>query len=152
VKRRLAGGLGLLRAQAPVPVSLVGTSMGSVSAASVAERLRDGDGPGGIVLTSSVTRYSSRKQIESLRDVALERIPVDVLVVRHRADGCASSPYDAAPGVLARLRQAPRRELHHGGRGRHAGRPLRAVLAPRLPGREEEVVERIAAWIEAGAR
>src|SRR5262249_54232236 len=42
-----------LRAEGRVPVWLVGTSMGSVSAASVAARLTDG-GPDGIVLTSSV--------------------------------------------------------------------------------------------------
>ena len=44
-----------LRAEAAVPVWLVGTSMGTVSAASAAARLSAG-GPDGLVLTSTVTR------------------------------------------------------------------------------------------------
>src|SRR5262249_56113503 len=42
-----------LRAAAPVPVWLVGTSMGTISAVSVASQLDTG-GPDGIVLTSTV--------------------------------------------------------------------------------------------------
>jgi pimeloyl-ACP methyl ester carboxylesterase len=55
-----------LRAEAPVPVWLVGTSMGSVSAASVAARLTDG-GPDGVVLTSSVMG-ANREMGESLQE------------------------------------------------------------------------------------
>jgi pimeloyl-ACP methyl ester carboxylesterase len=46
-----------MREVAPVPVWLVGTSMGSLSAANAAARLPEG-GPDGIVLTSSVTETS----------------------------------------------------------------------------------------------
>jgi hypothetical protein len=44
-----------LRAEAAAPVWLVGTSMGTVSAASAAARLAGAGGPDGLVLTSTVT-------------------------------------------------------------------------------------------------
>jgi alpha-beta hydrolase superfamily lysophospholipase len=83
--------IGALRAEAPVPVWLVGTSMGSVSAASVAARLAEG-GPDGVVLTSSVMG-ASRDMGESLQDVALDRIRVPVRMVHHRDDACRASRY-----------------------------------------------------------
>src|SRR5205085_4303523 len=80
-----------VRAEADAPVWLIGTSMGSVSAAAVAARLGEG-GPDGIVLTSSVTSVS-REMGESLQDVPLERIRVPVLMVHHRDDACRVSRY-----------------------------------------------------------
>src|SRR5207244_550656 len=73
-----------LREMAPVPVWLVGTSMGTVSAANAAARLEDG-GPDGLVLTSTVTR-GSREMIESVGDVRLQDITVPTLLVHHRDD------------------------------------------------------------------
>ena len=71
-----------LREVAGVPVWLVGTSMGTLSAASAAARLRQG-GPDGIVLTSSVSEIS-RMSGESVRHVVLGDIRVPVLIVHHR--------------------------------------------------------------------
>jgi alpha-beta hydrolase superfamily lysophospholipase len=59
-----------LREDAPVPVWLVGTSMGTVSAANAAARLMTG-GPDGLVLTSTVTRQG-RERPESVGDVRLK--------------------------------------------------------------------------------
>ncbi len=53
----VAGVIAALRREALVPVWVVGTSMGTISAANAAARLRVG-GPDGLVLTSSVTRRS----------------------------------------------------------------------------------------------
>ncbi|HZF04166.1 MAG TPA: alpha/beta hydrolase [Patescibacteria group bacterium] len=98
-----------LRAETPVPVWLVGTSMGSVSAAAVAVRLTEG-GPDGVVLTSSVMGQS-REMGESLQDVALDKIRVPVLIVHHRDDGCRASRYADTAWAMRRLSAAPRKEL-----------------------------------------
>jgi pimeloyl-ACP methyl ester carboxylesterase len=140
-----------LRAEAAVPVWLVGTSMGSVSAASVAARLSDG-GPDGIVLTSSVFG-ANREMGESLQDVALDRIRVPVLVVHHRDDACPSARYAGASWAMRRLSAAPRRELltFSGGDA-----PQSDACEPLSPhgyfGIEERVLDAIAAWITAASR
>lgn len=137
-----------LHAAAPVPVWLVGTSMGSVSAANAAARLSDG-GPDGIVLTSSVMGRS-REMGESLQDVALDRIRVPVLIVHHRDDTCPSSRYADTSWAMRRLSATPRKELlaFSGGDA-----PQSAPCEPLAPhgyfGIEERVVDAIAAWITA---
>jgi dienelactone hydrolase len=137
-----------LRAEAPVPVWLVGTSMGSVSAASAAARLSDG-GPDGIVLTSSAMGQS-REMGESLQDVALDRIRVPVLVVHHRDDGCPAARYADTSWAMRRLSAAPKKELLTFSGGDAPQSPPCEPLAPHgYFGIEERVVEAIAAWIIA---
>jgi hypothetical protein len=81
-----------------LPIFFVGTSRGSISAASLGARL-DG-GIGGIVLTSSMFRATNPRGKESgpgLSRFDFGTIKVPVLIVHHREDGCAVSPYgDAA--------------------------------------------------------
>src|SRR5262249_32747511 len=101
--------IAVLRQEAAVPVWLVGTSMGTGSAASVAARLGSG-GPDGVVLTSTVTRVG-RERIETVGDVKLEEIRVPTLVVHHKNDACRSTPYADIPSLLRDLEHAPRHEL-----------------------------------------
>jgi pimeloyl-ACP methyl ester carboxylesterase len=138
-----------LRALAPVPVWVVGTSMGTVSAASVAARLGAG-GPDGVVLTSSVTR-TSRAVGEIIGLAKLGRIAVPTLLVHHVHDECASTPVGAMSGVLKDLKNAPRKELltFDGGDPPRSG-PCEAMAAHGYLGLEAEVVAAIARWI-AGA-
>jgi len=137
-----------LRRAAPVPVWLVGTSMGTVSAASAAARL-GAEGPDGLVLTSTVTRRS-RGRGESTDDVPLADIGVPTLVVHHKDDGCPFTPYGDTALLVRALRHAPRRELltFEGG-----DPPRSAPCEPLAPhgylGLDERVVEAIAAWIAA---
>jgi pimeloyl-ACP methyl ester carboxylesterase len=135
-----------LRAEAPVPVWLVGTSMGSVSAASVAARL-DAGGPDGVVQTSSVMGHS-RDMAESLQDVALDRIRVPTLVVHHRDDACRASRYADTSWLMRRLSAAPKRELLTFSGG---DRPQSDACEPLAPhgyfGLDAKVVDAIAAWI-----
>ena len=139
-----------LRSEAPGAVWLVGTSMGSVSAASVAARLTSG-GPDGIVLTSSVTGQS-RDMGESLQDVALERIRVPTLLVHHRDDGCRASRYADTSWLLRQLKATPKRELltFTGG-----DRPQSDACEPLAPhgyfGIDTTVVNAIADWIIASS-
>jgi len=137
-----------VRRMTPAPVWLVGTSMGTVSAANAAARLRDG-GPDGLVLTSSVTR-PPRDQLESLADVRLKDIRVPTLVVHHRDDACQSTPYQDAVALMGSLSQAPRRELitMEGGQPPRS-KPCEAFSAHGYLGIEDKVVAAVASWITA---
>ena len=140
-----------LREEAAAPVWLVGTSMGTVSAASAAARLTTG-GPDGLVLTSTVTRQG-RERPESVGDVRLKGIRVPTLVVHHQQDACRSTPYADTVGLLRDLSAAPRRELlsFEGGAAPQSG-----PCEPRAPhgffGLDAQVVAAIARWITDGAR
>jgi pimeloyl-ACP methyl ester carboxylesterase len=144
----LKAAIAALRAIAPVPVWLVGTSMGTLSAANAAARLRDG-GPDGIVLTSSVSE-TSRMSGESVRSVALGDIRVPVLIVHHRHDTCSASPYAWAADMPGALKKAPVREvLTFDGGSPPISDPCEAKSAHGYLGLEPEVVSAIAAWIRA---
>ena len=140
-----------LRQEANVPVWLIGTSMGTVSAANVAARLTAG-GPDGIVLTSTVTRVG-RERIETVGDVRLAEIRVPTLVVHHKNDACKSTPYADSPSLLRDLKQAPKRELlaFDGGESPRSG-PCEAFAAHGYVGLDAEVVTAIVGWIKATPR
>ena len=80
----IKGVIAYLREQAHVPVWLVGTSYGTVSAIMVADWLADEGGPDGVVLTSSLFR---RGRIgDSVFDADPAHIRIPLLVVHHRND------------------------------------------------------------------
>jgi len=137
-----------LREIAPGPVWLVGTSMGTLSAANAAARLTEG-GPDGIVLTSSVTE-TSRMSYEALRHAGLGVIRVPTLVVHHKDDRCWASPHSATPAILKALKQAPVKELmvFEGG-SPPISAPCEARAAHGYLGIEDQVIGAIAAWIRA---
>jgi hypothetical protein len=132
-------------------VWLVGTSMGTVSAANAAARLSTG-GPDGLVLTSTVTRQG-RERPESVGDVRMKDIGVPTLVFHHRDDACRSTPYADTVGLLRDLRSAPRRELltFVGGDAPQSG-PCDARAAHGYFGLDAEVVAAIAKWITDAPR
>jgi alpha-beta hydrolase superfamily lysophospholipase len=137
-----------LRAEAPAPVWLVGTSMGSVSAANAAARLQEG-GPDGIVLTSSVMSRS-RDMGESLQDVALDRIRVPVLIVHHRDDGCPHSRYTFTNWAMRQLSASPKRELiSFSGGDAPQSDPCEPLAPHGYFGIEAKVVDAIMSWIAA---
>jgi dienelactone hydrolase len=140
-----------LRATAPAPVWLVGTSMGTVSAANGAARLRGG-GADGLVLTSTITRWNKREG-ESVSDVRLKDIAIPTLVVHHREDACQFTPFADIPGLMRDLSKAPRRELItvEGGEPPQSG-PCEARAAHGYLGLDEKVVKAIADWIAATPR
>ena len=137
-----------MREVAKVPVWLVGTSMGTLSAANAAARLPDG-GPDGIVLTSSVTE-PSKLSYETVRHAGLGDVRVPTLVVHHKDDGCRASPYAAAPDIVAALKRAPVKELmaFEGG-SPPISAPCEAKAQHGYLGIEGEVIAAIAAWIRA---
>ena len=137
----------MLRERASVPVWLVGTSAGTISAANAAARRRE-PMASGLVLTSTVTR-TSRQLLYSVEDVKLRDIAVPTLFVHHREDGCPSTPYADVGHTMKRLSGAPRVELL----SFSGGDPPRSVACEAFSphgflGIEEQVVAAIANWIK----
>jgi pimeloyl-ACP methyl ester carboxylesterase len=97
-----------LKKQAAVPVWVVGTSMGTFSAARGAIGTRDVDG---LVLTSSITRSKPDWKIagshpNGVASMPLPDVTVPALVMSHQKDGCAFTPAADAPKLTARLTKA----------------------------------------------
>ena len=137
-----------VREIAKVPVWLVGTSMGTLSAANAASRLTEG-GPDGIVLSSSVTS-TSKASYETVMHAGLENVRVPTLVVHHKDDTCVSSPYSGAEAIMKALKQAPAKELMAFEGGSPAtSAPCEAKAPHGYLGIEPRVVSAIAAWIRA---
>jgi pimeloyl-ACP methyl ester carboxylesterase len=102
-----------LKKQFNIPVWLVGTSMGTFSAADGAIAAKNVDG---LVLTSTITRSKPHwKIVGSHRDgvasMALSRITVPTLIVSHRHDGCDITPAADAPKLRGRLTKAKKVEV-----------------------------------------
>lgn len=133
-----------LKSKAAVPVWLIGTSRGSISAANGAARL----GPpsiAGVILTSSV--WSG-----GMSAVPLGEIKVPTLIVHNDGDTCPQSPYVGATAALGRLTGAPVKELvtvsSHAIRG-----PACEPMAPHgYLGIEGNVAAAMVAWMKAHPR
>ncbi|MGH7353236.1 MAG: alpha/beta hydrolase [Candidatus Rokuibacteriota bacterium] len=136
-----------LKMVAPVPVWLVGTSRGTVSAAFVAARLRQG-GPDGLVLTSTVTERS-RVVTDTVVDADLGQIRVPTLIVHHKLDNCVVTKYDIARLLARGFKNALRAEFVAFEGGVSVGDPCEAFAYHGYNGIEAEVVRTIAAWIKA---
>ena len=136
-----------LKQQARVPVWLVGTSRGTQSAAFVATQLPPADGgPDGLVLTSTILTDNKGRPVPNM---ALGKIVVPVLVVHHRHDGCKHCAYSDLPRLMDKLTAAPRKELITVDGGQDRGDPCEARAHHGFNGLEQDVVARIAQWIEA---
>ena len=126
-----------LRQRAAVPVWLVGTSRGTISAASLGAQL----GPSqvaGVVLTSTVWVH-----------VALDQLRVPTLLMHNRDNGCQESPFDRAALGLTQLSAAPAKDLIVVAGGRVRSAPCEALSPHGYYGIEDQVVPQIAAWIKA---
>jgi predicted alpha/beta-hydrolase family hydrolase len=139
-----------LKKVADTPVWLIGTSMGTVSAANAAARLKQG-GPDGLVLTSSVTK-ESRQVGETVNAVRLKDIRVPTLVVHHRRDDCAVTPYELAVALTRSLTHAPKKELlAFSGGDFSISDPCEARSYHGFMGLDAEVVTAVASWIKAAS-
>ncbi|MGH2405682.1 MAG: alpha/beta hydrolase [bacterium] len=136
-------------------VWLIGTSAGTLSAASAGARLSVDQAmrPRGIVLTSTMTTLDASGYCgKSVYDASLGEIRVPVLVASHQDDGCQCSPGSSAVGarLLASLAGAPAKEhkIFTGGSA-----PITGPCEERAPhgffGIEDGVVEFIADWIKS---
>ncbi|MBV8535713.1 MAG: alpha/beta hydrolase [Alphaproteobacteria bacterium] len=146
-----------LRRRAPgVPVWVIGTSMGSISAANVAERLQGTRGPDGLVLTSSVSRVNPNPRASShigVFDVDLSEIRVPTLIAYHRGDSCEAVSQGDGPRMVGKLEKSPRKEvLLFDGGDPPASTPCEALAQHGYYGIEGQVADAIADWILAPKR
>ncbi|OGQ88179.1 MAG: hypothetical protein A2512_02440 [Deltaproteobacteria bacterium RIFOXYD12_FULL_56_24] len=135
-----------VRQQEKIPVWLVGTSRGTQSAAFVASELDHGDGPDGLVLTSTILTDKKTRPVPGL---PLERLRIPVLVAHHELDGCGHCSFADISALMKKLVQAPRKELFSFRDGQSQGDPCQALSYHGFNGIERAVVSRIAEWILA---
>ncbi|HET9403874.1 MAG TPA: alpha/beta hydrolase [Burkholderiales bacterium] len=128
LKKRFAG----------VPVFLVGTSRGTVSAASIGKRL--GPAVDGVVLTATLFLASGKQPGLSGFDYA--SIPAPLLFVHHANDGCAYTPYASAKRLSERFPLV----TVSGGLPPQS-KPCEAMSEHGFLGREAAAVEAIARWM-----
>jgi len=146
-----------VRRRAPgVPVWLIGTSMGTISAANGASRLHGTKGPDGVVLTSAVSRTNPNPRANSsinIFDNDFSAIRVPTLITYHRGDSCeVVSPGDG-PRMIRKLENAPRKEvLMFEGGDPPQSTPCEALAQHGYFGIEGQVADAIADWILAVKR
>ena len=150
----VAAVIAYLRQKAPVKVWLIGTSMGTISAANVAARLKSG-GADGVVLTSSIVAHGSRRSggpQSSLADlVDIAQIVIPTLVVHNKEDACGLCPFSEVPSFVERFTHAPRKELIAvSGGDTPLSDPCEALSRHGYLGIEDEVVGDVVRWIKGG--
>ena len=123
-----------------LPVYVVGTSRGTLSAAYVSRAL--GDDIAGVVLTSSLFTSRRRGGSASLQGFDYASIKVPLLFVHHREDACDMTPYSRAAGLADRY---PLVSVN-GGKPAESG-PCDPLSAHGFLGKEAETVDAIAAWM-----
>lgn len=126
-----------------VPVFLIGTSRGTISAAALAVRL--GSRSAGSILTSTMFRQAPRKSNEpgpGLSNFDFTTIKIPVLIAHHVSDQCESTPYSDA----ARLSDKYPLITVYGGTAPQSG-PCDAFSAHGYFGKESETVEQIVNWM-----
>ncbi len=134
-----------LKQQANVPVWLIGTSMGTLSAAFVATQVGPGSGgPDGLVLTSTILSLDGGRPVPAM---PLQNIAIPVLIVHHEKDGCKLCAYGQIPGLMEKLSSTPRKELMTFKGGENRGDPCEALAYHGFNGLEKDVVKKIGEWI-----
>jgi len=95
-----------LRKQADVPVWLIGTSRGTISAANAAARLQS-NGADGLVLTATVVESGGRNS-GYVGDVDLEKIRIPTLIIHHEEDDCIVCDFYTAERLPSEIKNASR--------------------------------------------
>jgi pimeloyl-ACP methyl ester carboxylesterase len=134
-----------LKTDTGLPVWLVGTSRGTVSAAAAAITFGN-EKLAGLALTSSVT---SNKRTGAVPEQKLEAIRIPVLVLHHEKDACSVTFPRGAAWIIDGLKNAPVKKLImvSGGAGA-SGDPCEPLHWHGFIGMEKEAVGLIADWIK----
>ncbi len=135
--------LAFVKARSPLPVWLVGTSRGTISATAAAIRLQ-GE-VAGVVLTSSVVSYKKPGAVPK-QDLAAIKVPV--LVLHHAKDACVLCQPHEVPFILRGLTNAPVKQLLMvDGGANPSGDPCEARHWHGFIGMESEAVSLMAGWM-----
>ncbi|WP_172202234.1 alpha/beta hydrolase [Niveibacterium sp. COAC-50] len=139
--------MAVVREKADVPIWLVGTSRGTVSATAAAIRMPDQIA--GLVLSSSVV---SAKKPGAVPTQDLAAITVPTLVLHHSKDACPVCDPQGVPAILRGLKNAPVKKLQMvSGGDNPSGNVCEALHWHGYIGMEREAVGVIAAWIRTPA-
>ena len=136
---------------ADVPVWVVGTSLGSLSAASVA--IKKQKRIAGAILTSSVTRSDDEHKItkqfpDGVLGLNLGKLKKPVLVLVHQDDACSVSPPEDAEKIKASLSSSSRVEvISLKGGEPPKSKACQAMSQHGFLGVEREAVEKMAEFI-----
>jgi alpha/beta superfamily hydrolase len=131
-----------LRARLDVPVWLVGTSLGTFSAAYVGATAQPS--PDGVVLVSTTLTHDRFAPVPTL---PLGDLRMPVLVVHHREDQCRHSSIADLPVLMASLGTQAEREVVTFTGGTTTGDPCEADAHHGFAGQDAEVVSAIADFI-----
>jgi dienelactone hydrolase len=144
-----------LKKEADVPVWLVGTSMGTFSAAGGAIGAKTIDG---LVLTSTITRSEPQWKIagsypDAVASMALGKVTVPTLIVSHVKDACNITPASDAPKLQKRLANAKPVEvvLLEGGSPAKSD-PCEAWSQHGFIGIESKAVDAVASFVKANSK
>jgi hypothetical protein len=121
-----------------LPVFLVGTSSGTISAASAGRRL--GSAVDGVVLSATV--FTANRRRPGLSGFDFASIPVPLLFVHHIDDGCPTTPYTEAKRLADRYPV-----ISVSGGPPPQSKPCEAMSAHGFLGREADTVDAIAGWM-----
>lgn len=135
-----------LKHDSGLPVWLVGTSRGTVSATAAAVAFGNKE-LAGIVLTSSVTSFKRTGAVPSQN---LKTIQIPVLVLHHEKDACPICRPQDVPSIIQGLKNAPvKKQIMVNGGADPEGDPCEARHWHGFIGIEKEAVDTIAGWIKA---
>jgi hypothetical protein len=133
-----------LKKDSPLPVWVVGTSRGTVSAAAIAIAIGNEE-LSGVVLTSSIT-HTKKTGAPAWQKLSLIKIPV--LVFHHEYDECRICVPKDASLIFERLENAPiKKEIYVKGGKDPSGDPCEAMHYHGFIGMEKEAVDIISDWI-----
>jgi hypothetical protein len=137
--------LAFVKIQSNLPIWIVGTSRGTVSATATVIKLQE-PSIAGLVLTSSIVSY---KKIGAVPTQDLAAIRVPVLVLHHAKDACVHCrPYEVS-NILRGLKNAPaKKEIMVDGGSDPTGDPCAALHWHGYIGMEKEAVDMIGNWIK----
>ena len=134
-----------LKKDSGLPVWLVGTSRGTVSATAAAIAFGN-DRLAGIVLTASVV---SPRKIGAVPTQDLAAIRIPVLVVHHAKDSCKICSPHEVPAILQGLKNAPvKKMLMVNEGGEPMGNPCEALHYHGFVGAESTTVGQMTDWIK----
>ena len=121
-----------------LPVFLVGTSRGTISAAAIGKRL--GPAVDGVVLTA--TLFLASKREPGLSGFDFGAIPSPLLFVHHVDDGCDVTPYASAKRVAERYPL-----VSVSGGNPPQSKPCQAMTQHGFLGREAQTVDAVSKWM-----
>ena len=137
--------LEFVKRQSDLPVWVVGTSRGTVSATAMAIHVKD-PAMAGLVLTSSIVRRSTPGAVPAQN---LQAIELPVLVYHHARDGCKHCQASDTPAILQGLTRAPVKKLMVvDGGSNPVGDECAAQHWHGFIGMEQEAIGQITAWIQ----